>query len=508
MLAQYRKLVAFKQYHEVARLEGIEAANELQKDKKMPPLPVLSLLSGVYEMTRRPFPFMMLDEVHHVKNHQSQTHMAIKHVLYVSVVAASATILHDDWHHLYGAIDLLRGHPFETKHEFLRVFAGQDGERTLVQKPNMRDRLIKFLMAVTVGCPASILDLPNATYTSVSVNLEPADQDRVIYWTAKFYESFGSCTMSDPWSNKQALAYATRAQQHAAHPALCQHAETTATEHEITEYTKAIREQVAVQTVSTNQTEGEGIESAVSMEQISNFLFDRQPTTLQTTDVNDDQEATEEANKSDSDSSSTTSPTLSNPQPATKRQTWLNRVHYMTDTTLLSPRIKAIVRIISDISTVCPFAGVIIFSKFPGFLDLVGEALTRANEDRIILRLDGSINNGQRVSGERDSALVILATPDAGQDFGAVEHVLRCETWWSAAEEQRVEARCCRGGGGLGVWVIGEGDSIIDVAVKKARDGDAAGDGGIAGALVRVGLPKIPRIERIGGDQRDLGREE
>jgi hypothetical protein len=77
--------------------------------------------------------------------------------------------------------------------EFVRVFITHYGNRVRDPLPTARDRLIKFLMAVTVGHPTSILKLQDATHDLVPFFLDMYSEDHVLYWTAKFYEALRFC---------------------------------------------------------------------------------------------------------------------------------------------------------------------------------------------------------------------------------------------------------------------------------------------------------------------------
>jgi hypothetical protein len=43
----------------------------------------------------------------------------------VAVICASGTILPNQWTDIYGVVDFLAGHPFDTEQEFVQVFITQ-----------------------------------------------------------------------------------------------------------------------------------------------------------------------------------------------------------------------------------------------------------------------------------------------------------------------------------------------------------------------------------------------
>lgn len=223
--AQHKRLLEYREYHELARSKGAGVATAAQTSKKMSERLVLSLFSDAFEDTGRPFPFSVLDEVQYVKNHSLEIHIAIEDIPYMAVICASGTIL-PKWTDIYGFVDSLAGHPFDTEQEFIRRFITYYSNRDRDRLPTARDRLIKLLMAVTVGLPASILKLKDARHELMPFVLDIASEDHVLYWAAKFYEALRFCKVSglgaiqtiDQAAN--AMAHAVRAQQWAAHPSL------------------------------------------------------------------------------------------------------------------------------------------------------------------------------------------------------------------------------------------------------------------------------------------------
>jgi hypothetical protein len=144
----------------------------------------------------------------------------------MAVICASGTILSNQWTNIYGFVDFLAGHPFETEQGFIRVFITYYGSRVRDPLPTARDRLIKSLMAVTVGHPASIMKLKDVEHELIPFVLDMSSEDHVLYWTAKFYESFRFCKapgLRAIQTNDQAangLAHTVRAQQWATYPSL------------------------------------------------------------------------------------------------------------------------------------------------------------------------------------------------------------------------------------------------------------------------------------------------
>lgn len=129
----------------------------------MPGRPVLSLISPIYEDPGRQFLYMILDEVQFVKYQLGKTHQAIKQLPYAAATCASDTILPDQWTDVYGVL-FLAGHSFYIEQEFVRVFATRYGNRVRDLLITKRARLIKLLMAFTIGHSAPVLNIPDVKH--------------------------------------------------------------------------------------------------------------------------------------------------------------------------------------------------------------------------------------------------------------------------------------------------------------------------------------------------------
>jgi hypothetical protein len=52
----------------------------------------------------------------------------------MAVICASGTILPNQWTDIYGVVDFLAGHPFDTEQEFVRVFITHYGNRVRAEQ--------------------------------------------------------------------------------------------------------------------------------------------------------------------------------------------------------------------------------------------------------------------------------------------------------------------------------------------------------------------------------------
>ncbi|QSZ37780.1 hypothetical protein DSL72_008879 [Monilinia vaccinii-corymbosi] len=92
------------------------------------------------------------------------------------ILMMSGTLPHNQWTNIFGYMKLLKGHPFVTQREFLRVF-GVPGERVTTTR-KLRC-LSRFLQAVTISHPSLILNLPKVEEYKVSFKLHDSEHRAV-----------------------------------------------------------------------------------------------------------------------------------------------------------------------------------------------------------------------------------------------------------------------------------------------------------------------------------------
>jgi SNF2 family DNA or RNA helicase len=143
--AQYRRWTLHDYFKALVATEGYEAAckkHPLGKDGAKPIN--LSLYSAVYANRLLPITHVIVDEAHYGKDIEGSTHKAIKRLYRTCTLLLSGTFMSNRWDDIFALIDLLPGHPFDTKADFERTF-GNDSNRPLPAQFNI---LVKFLQAI------------------------------------------------------------------------------------------------------------------------------------------------------------------------------------------------------------------------------------------------------------------------------------------------------------------------------------------------------------------------
>jgi hypothetical protein len=170
--------------------------------------------------------------VQYVKNPEGQCHKAIKDLFYNRIYMLSGTFLPNKWFDVYGSVDFLKGHSFTNIHLFRRAFARNVGNKSLDPTESKRNRLVKFLQAIVISRPVHILNLPglDVRYHGFSIaNKETIA--KISYFTRKFFLALARGSTSSGmglWDvptngrKRKALLFATLAQQLCANPCLLQ----------------------------------------------------------------------------------------------------------------------------------------------------------------------------------------------------------------------------------------------------------------------------------------------
>ncbi|KAG9831484.1 hypothetical protein KCU98_g13541, partial [Aureobasidium melanogenum] len=156
----------------------------------------------------------------------------------------------------------------------------------------------------------------------------------------------------------------------------------------------------------------------------------------------------------------------------------------MGDDELLSNRVTAVIKTLSDVRRDFPDDRVVVFSNFVEFLDLVAEAFLRSTKT-LAFHFDGTVKEGDRQtiraawSNSKSPHPPILVTAGAGgaeMNLQAGNHVVRRERWWTESEEMQADARCHRKNQAKQVRLrtMDGKTSRIDDDIKQARDRKAA----------------------------------
>ncbi|KAH0544431.1 hypothetical protein FGG08_001458 [Glutinoglossum americanum] len=505
--SQYRLLQNFKR-----DMQMIDKAGS-KPGAKIPRRPTLSLFSELYRDLDMPIRHIVLDEVQYAKKEHGVAHKAVKSLYYSRNIMLSGTFLSNKWHDVFGVLDFLPGHPFQTRRGFMHTFGTRFDRTWLDPAPTKRARLVKFLMAITIARPSKLLKLPGKNVVAKEFKLGEEQANIVFHYVSKFFEClrFEGITagrnMIQNDKAMKAMSFAVRAQQHAAHPALIkqkrqsQPYDTFATEVVATSLrgklidggTLGTAERLEVKRLvdamifgkskdrattdrgnntrkekSSNQGEGNNLQEGDKLQegggsQGEGSDFQEEESELEEEESDTDEELLEKITKTNS------------------RLAWLTTVRGMPDKVLLSPRVTAIIDIYQHILKGTPSAKIVIFSKFLRFLDILEQALQRKSKpNQAILRFDGTLDNEERTAVKsrfnniKSSVILLISSGagGAGLNLASGEHIVRCEPWWNANDERQADCRLYRQGQEktVFVWAVTASNSSIDILIETIRD--------------------------------------
>ena len=190
---------------------------------------VNALFSQVHRELGIPIRHLILDEAQYVKNPITHTHKAIKALYYARVFLLSSTFLGNKWYDIFELIDFLPGHPFKTRRRFMKAFARKDASGAYCEPSRSKqNRLVKFLQAIVVSRPATLLKLKGMRKQYYDFELNDDDQAAVVFHTKPLIDSLKKRDNSDRYlgdlstnhAKTRAMFHAIRAQQYCANPCL------------------------------------------------------------------------------------------------------------------------------------------------------------------------------------------------------------------------------------------------------------------------------------------------
>lgn len=123
--------------------------------------------------TGRPFRFVVLNESENEgKNVNSAFNRAFWQVPRAGVLMLSASPMKSRWTDIHGCgLSHQKGHPFTRQEEFESYFYNRSKKNKAFSPVLQKNRLIKYLMAVSFGRPSTILNFPDAE-SSTGANLD------------------------------------------------------------------------------------------------------------------------------------------------------------------------------------------------------------------------------------------------------------------------------------------------------------------------------------------------
>lgn len=425
--------------------------------------PNASLLSPVFRILNQPIRHLILDEVQFLKKSSGVTHEAVKQLYASRTMLLSGTFIPDKWSDLFGVLQFFpRAHPFNTLKAFRKAFGTKDGDDRIGNPTiSKRNRLIKFLQAITVSRPASILQLPDLKETTVRFELLEDQELQVAFWAMKFARSLkmsdSEADTSDILSSdkkRAALAHAIRSQQYCASystvPQYVRSKEKDASEQGATFLQKFLDTYKA-----SDSKDGEATscaspsradlarDYAIYLGSLSNLQILSQtwrqklaaehrldddetstPGAAKSKGDNSDEEDISEDDDANGESLPNEARLLSKKEQADEKVEtveaakeglftptrisksehahWIQQLKEAPDSDIFSPKIKANLNLITTIYNSDPGETIVVFSTFLQYLDVLAEAMNRDPyfKDRGIrpLRFDGTRSEDERSS--------------------------------------------------------------------------------------------------------------
>jgi hypothetical protein len=214
---RHRAFEQTKHFFEYAEEKWLKfAMKHFKKPKQIKNRTTSGLYSDIYKVLNLPIRHVILDEAQYVKNHEGLTHKAIKSLYYDRIFMLTGTFLHNRWHDIFGLLDLLPGHPFTTRAQFLRCFA-ENGDIRNSPSASKKNRLIKFLQAIVVSRPSSLLQLGKCSYHQCLYALAWDTVIDVVFFADKFLQALRIRNVTELQKDSRkilwALVNAIRAQQ-------------------------------------------------------------------------------------------------------------------------------------------------------------------------------------------------------------------------------------------------------------------------------------------------------
>ncbi|KAI9764333.1 MAG: hypothetical protein M1839_005964 [Geoglossum umbratile] len=470
---------------------------------------------------------IVIYEVQYAKKEHGVTHKAIKSLYYSCIIMLSGTFLSNKWHDVFGVLDFLPGHPFQTRRSFMHTFGTRFDRAWVDPAPTKQARLVKFLMAITIARPSELLKLPSKKVMAKEFRLGEKQANMVFHYVSKFFECLriegvtAGRNMIQNDKAMKAMSFAVRAQQHAAHPALIKQKrqsqlyDTFATKVVATSLRSKLIERLDGGTLGTaerlevkrlvdamifgkskdrtatdggnTRKEQSGKQGKGNNLQEKDELQEEGESQGEGSDFQEGGGGLEEegggggGSELEGEESDMGEELLEEVTKANSRLAWLTTIRGMPDEVLFSPRVTAIIDIFQHILKGSPSLKIVIFSKFLRFLDILEQALQRKSKpNQVILRFDGTLDNEERTAVKsrfnniKSSVILLISSGagGAGLNLASGEHVIRCEPWWNANDERQADCRLYRQGQKktVFVWMVTASNSSIDILIETIRD--------------------------------------
>ncbi|KAG9552980.1 hypothetical protein KCU77_g7175, partial [Aureobasidium melanogenum] len=472
--SQYRRWALHEDFKSLVDQEGYAAAcqkHPLGKDGGN--LVSLSLYSSVYANRLLPFTHVIVDEAHYAKDTEGSTHKAIERLYRTRTLLVSGTFMSNRWNDIFAFLHLLPGHPFHTKADFERSF-GHDNRRPATTR---FDLLVKFLQAIVIARPNSVLQLKDATVIDYPFRLSQDDEDEVYFLMILWYRAIqrlknqrkNLTKVQTKEMSQRVLSLVMTAQVCAGHPNLSDAlaGDEKKTRKQVKDAMKAFKERYDAAWIEHGNEEPTEPSLAVYDEKVrrAHALFQ------------------EDLIKIAGIVPTAYKPTKKAPRT---RDQWLKYVKNLyKDGDIWSARVQTIHDLVIDVRKKKPNEKIVIFSKYIKFLDLLAEVFAHMEGEPSVYRFDGTQTPVRReltrfmyTTADEKEFCIMLVTAGAGGagiNLSAASVVIQCEGWWNMNEERQAWFRVRRPDQEKAVTIyrLFAENSLVDFHTQTVRDAKA-----------------------------------
>lgn len=490
--SQYKKWELHEKFVRAAeRHQGEGRAAAIKKFKKderdLAPI-ALSLFSPLYAYKKMEMDFLVVDEAHCLKNMDSVCSEAVFNLRRKKTILATGTPIKNKPIDIAGLLRQISNHPFVELPVFKKIFLKDVSQRA---RSAEFAYLVRFLQCLFVARPASILELPGVHEHIEPFVHTPAEEDLITYWVVKFLYAVkklkgesddGQTADVGALESKKVLALMQRAQFASAnHKCVMDKRVSNDIIKEMRKLcprlAKAFRKSQLGKSAPRDNSDleklGRHFDAYMEYIHTSHNLMRKLLKNRKMKKRSVVRSRIVKKQIFDEQQRAGGTPRL--------RAAWLEKVRKATDDDLGSSRVNCITSLVSRITRDHPGEGIIIFSKYLTFLDIVAEAIERSDPQFEVLRFNGTLSSSDRLiarhqfTSSNSPKKVILITADAGgagMNLTAASVVIQAEPWWVRADEDQALCRALRKGQTKEVhhYRIEGVNSLADRVVKATRD--------------------------------------
>lgn len=217
--------------------DDVEAyANDQHGRIEKPKRPTAALHSDLWLKLGLRWKRVILDKGQRANKRGKKRHDAIKYgISGKAYIILSGTLAHNKWHDFSGYVDFLQGHPFDTHEKFLNAFGTWDNSGHINRPDIAKIRLLqRFLQAILIACPATVLNLRDCKSSHLPFCLLP-EEARIVHRHYNEYREVSAIAsashgMDDPDARIMVLSIAVLAQLASLHPLIYEESVNRGTE--------------------------------------------------------------------------------------------------------------------------------------------------------------------------------------------------------------------------------------------------------------------------------------